>query len=362
MKNYLYHIKLFFYRFFILILLFSISRFLFFLFNISYFEGIGFPAFLKIHLAGIRFDLSALFYFNIVFILLSLIPGNFKNSKYYQKILFVFFFIVNALLLATNYTDTKFFDFEHKRLTYDFFSSVWLGEDFITLLPEFLKDYWYLILIWISMCFGMYKFYTTVNLRKISRDTFRIKELMSQVIVFILLMGIGLVFGRGGFQLKPIRVIHAADYTSAKNIPLVLNTPFTIMKTIGAKAFTPVHYFDASTLDSIYSPLYTSTNQEKRNSNVVVIILESFSKEYIGYYHNGYGYTPFLDSLMDKSLVFNNAFANGKRSIEALPSIMASLPALTDESYITSTFGSNKINSVATALKNYHYNTSLFYW
>ena len=124
MKNYLYHIKLFLYRFLILILLFSVSRFLFFLFNINYFESIGFSELIKIHLAGIRFDLSALFYFNLLFILLSLIPGNFKNNKLYQRILFTLFFLVNSVLLATNYIDTKFFDFEHKRLTFDFFSSV----------------------------------------------------------------------------------------------------------------------------------------------------------------------------------------------------------------------------------------------
>ena len=42
--------------------------------------------------------------------------------------------------------------------------------------------------------------------------------------------------------------------------------------------------------------------------NVVIIILESFSKEYVGYYNNGKGYTPFLDSLINYSLVMERAY------------------------------------------------------
>ena len=361
MKNYLYHIKLFIYRFLIIILIFSISRLLFYFFNFSYFDSIGFGKLVKIMFFGIRFDISALYYFNILFILLSLIPGNFKNNRNYQKTLMLIFIIVNSVLLATNYTDTKFFDFEHKRLTSDIFTSEWLGEDFLTLLPEFIKDYWYLILIWLVMSFAMYYFYPRFNNEKSFKDKFNIYGISSQTVVFIVLMGIGLIFGRGGFQLKPLRIIHAADYTSARNIPLILNTPFTLMKSVGAKSFTAAKYFEKEELDSIYSPLIKFKKNEKKNTNIVIIILESFSKEYIGGLNNGSGYTPFLDSLIKKSLVFTNAYANGKRSMEAMPSIMASLPALTDETYITSRFSSNKINSIATELSKENYHTAFFH-
>ncbi|MCK5171058.1 MAG: sulfatase-like hydrolase/transferase [Bacteroidales bacterium] len=310
---------------------------------------------------GIRFDNSALYYFNLIFILLSLIPGNYKNNKHYQKILLLLFFIINSLLLATNYIDTKFFDFEHKRLTSDIFSSVWLGEDFRTLLPDFIKDYWYIIIIWVVMSFGLYKFYPKFNSDKISKDDLNVKQYFSHTAIFILLMGIGLIFGRGGFQLKPLRVIHAADYTSAKNIPLVLNTPFTIMKTIGVKSFYVYKYFDKEKLDTIYSPIIKYDYSERKKTNIVIIILESFSREYIGALNKGSGYTPFLDSLMENSLVYTRSFANGKRSMEAMPSIMAGLPALTDETYITSRFSSNKINSIANMLSQKAYYTAFFH-
>jgi len=361
MKNYTYHIKLFFQRFLLLISIFSISRFLFYFFNLSYFSNLNFLELLKILIAGIRFDISSLFYFNIIFILLSLIPGNFKDHRVFQKITFLFFIFINALLLATNYIDTKFFDFENKRLTSDIFSGVWLGEDFKTLLPEFIKDYWYLVVIWILSIYALHKIYPKFRPNCIREESFTLRNLIYQIVLFIFLLALGLLGGRGGFQYKPLNIVHAAKYTSARNVPLVLNTPFTIMKSLGAKSIPPNKYFNQETLDSIYSPINIVNQQNKKKANIVIFILESFSKEYIGYLNNGLGYTPFLDSLMTHSLVFPNAFANGKRSIEAVTSIAAGIPSLQNSPYITSQFSSNTIKALPEILNELGYNTSFFH-
>ena len=203
MKTYFYHIKLFLKRFLFLLLMFSLSRLIFYLFNTNHFSGLNFFKLLKIFIAGIRFDISALYYFNILFIFLSLIPGNFKNTKLYQKIVFIVFVLVNSLLLATNYTDTKFFEFENKRLTFDVFSGVWMGKDFINLLPRFVLDFWYLILIWIFNIYILLKFYPRFK-NKVEKDSFTIKNIFYQTLVFIFLMGLGLLGGRGGLQLVPL--------------------------------------------------------------------------------------------------------------------------------------------------------------
>jgi phosphoglycerol transferase MdoB-like AlkP superfamily enzyme len=71
-------------------------------------------------------------------------------------------------------------------------------------------------------------------------------------------------------------------------------------------------------------------------------------------------FTPFLDSLAEKCLVYNG-FANGKRSIEGIPAILASLPTWMPEEFITSQYASNKFNSLASLLKTEGYNTSFFH-
>ena len=98
-----------------------------------------------------------------------------------------------------------------------------------------------------------------------------------------------------------------------------------------------------------------------QKKNVVIIILESFSKEYVGYYNNGSGYTTFLDSIIPHSLVMENGYANGIKSIEALPAITSSVPTLMNEPFITSSYATNSYYSIASLLKKEGYSTSFFH-
>ena len=68
--------------------------------------------------------------------------------------------------------------------------------------------------------------------------------------------------------------------------------------------------------------------------NVVVFIMESMSAEHSAYLcpevyadREVKGFTPFLDSLMQNGLVFKRMYANGTRSIQAMPSVLGSLPS-----------------------------------
>ena len=150
---------------------------------------------------------------------------------------------------------------------------------------------------------------------------------------------------------------------STEEMSLVLNTPFCILRTWGKKAFEIKNYFGSEDeLNRIYSPVrvpVVSPDSMKRN-NVVIIILESFSREFVGSLNkqlengNYKGYTPFLDSLITKSLVFPNAFANGRKSIDAIPSITASIPALVLP-YVISERSGNRINSLAGLLSKEGY-------
>lgn len=348
-------------RFVFIILFYIIFRLIFLAFNAGYYNNLSTGEIFLIFANGLRFDISAIVWTNSLFIFLHVLPGNFKNNTIYQKMLKFLFFTINGFAVLINTADAKFFEFEEKRTTSDIFSPEWLGGDFIALLPRFVIDFWYVPLLFIVMLIGLWRFYPKLNNTKIFKG-YSLRMFLSEILIFIIVSGVAVIGARGGFALKPIAVVTAAKYTKPRNIPLIVNSTFTIIRTINKGDLKRYSYFDESIKHAFFNPVkkYESKASGKK-TNVVVIILESFGKEYIGELNNNEGYTPFLDSLIRNGLSFKYAFANGKRSIEAMPSIIAGIPALMDNAFITSKYSINKINSLASILRSEGYHTSFFH-
>ncbi|MFZ4740113.1 MAG: LTA synthase family protein [Bacteroidales bacterium] len=350
----------------ILIFLFTISRIVFYTANLQLFKEISFPDFFKIFAGGIRFDIASIFMVNFAYILLQLIPLKLRFKNWYQKTLQILFYTTNSIALISNFIDVVYFRFTLKRTTSDIFNFLSVGGDFKKLIPQFIADFWYIPLICIVFIIAFIRLSNIIKVKDIVAS--KLKYYLSQIIIFIITMIILVIGIRGGLQLKPLEIINASKYAENKNVPLVLNTPFTIIKTIGLPALNNKVYFNnTNDLNKIYNPVCVVNTEDSvhdfRKLNVVIIILESFSQEHIGALNNNKGYagfTPFLDSLIKKS-VYVKGFANGKRSIEGIPAILAGIPTLMNEAYITSMYAGNKINSLASLLKSKGYNTSFFH-
>lgn len=360
MKNYLLNLVLLLKRLLILLVLFFLTRLLFWILNYSYFSSLGAWEILKLFFFGIQFDVSAIIGFNSLFIMLHLLPGNFKYHKDYQLALKIIFLTVNTFILAGNFIDCEYFKFTNKRITADILKYVFLSNDTINLLPQFIKDFWYLLLGWILLMTATWFIYPAQK-QNIKIQSIKPFGYILQGVLSVLLLGIFLV-GFRGIRLKPYRIIDAARYTKTQFTTLVLNTPFTFLKTINKSDLQLKNYFPEEEIKNFYDPVHRfETEKDFSYQNVVIIILESFSREYIGSYNPYKGYTPFLDSLISHSLVFPNSFANGKRSIEAMPSIIASLPTLMNDSYISSSYSTNSVTSLANLLEKKGYSTSFFH-
>jgi phosphoglycerol transferase MdoB-like AlkP superfamily enzyme len=362
MNNYKLHLKLLAKRLILLYALYTLSRLFFLLLNLAYFDNLSVWQTICLFFFGLRFDTSAIFYSNVLVILMHLIPGNFKNKAVYQSVIKWQYIIINAYAIFTNLGDAKFFEFEGKRTTADIFSPYWLGNDFLALLPKFLLDYWYVVLVIIVFIYILVKLYPQIDEQDFYTDVMNKSNWLKQSAIALALLACWMIGARGGLQMKPLRIITATDYAAAHDIPLVLNTPFTLMKTIGAKPVNDKKYLKDNELNQFFNPIKQySAKSDFKKLNVVVIILESFGKEYIGSLNGNEGYTPNLDSIIKKCLVFENAFANGKESIEALPSIFSGIPSLMEKPFIISNFSGNQINSLPSLLKTEGYSTAFFH-
>ena len=357
------------YRILLIMFLFTLCRIGFYLFNREMFPGITARQFLSILGGGTVFDISAVVYINSLVILLSIVPFDIRYSAIYQAVIKYVYLIFNGIALAMNGMDFVYYRFVYKRATADVFGTFSNEEHLGKMFFRFLLDYWpatlFTIFLWILMIWLYNRVKAEKPVVKNKLVYYSLNLLMIPVIVALFIGA-----ARGGYKhsTRPITISNAARYVeSPGDVAIVLNTPFSILRTYGKKSLERYTFFDDTTLNKLYNPHYKPVLKGPfKNENVVIIILESFAREYIGGLNPSLeggkyeGYTPFIDSLLKVSLTFDVSVANGKKSIDAMPSILASIPSL-ETPYIISHYANNQINGFPELLKRKGYYSAFFH-
>ena len=308
---------------------------------------------------ALQFDTVSILYANAAYILMALIPLHIRENGWWQGIMFWYYVVVNAAAVALNMADAIYFRYTQKRFTADeiFFAD---NDNSLQLVLKFACENWPVALAGIALI---------VLLAWGYRRRTRPEALFAGAWYYItgsmiLLAAATLTIGgiRGGFtkMTRPITLSNATLYTADNaRATLILSNPFCVLRTAGsASAIRYEHYFDEEQLDEIYSPVHhpehrmqaiagDTTALDVRDTarintaagsmahrNVVIFIMESFSAEHSAQLRpelyadkEQKGYSPFLDSLMRQGYTFRRMYANGKRSIQALPAVWSSIPS-----------------------------------
>lgn len=342
-----------------LLALFTLARILFLMFNGRYFETDSFWQSILLFIAGWRFDLSSIATVNALFILLLLIPFPFRSSKFYQGLLRAVFIAFNSIALLTYCIDLEYFEIYRRRIDYPALLENLTGFE----VNYFLKSYWLPMIIWVIFTFFIF---LSSKLISFTKEKVRkpLKYYAVQSLLFILVMPLVLLGIRGGLQLKPLDVVNAGMYTTTTNFSLVTNNPFVFIKTLDKKAVELQAGQNAP-----YKPIVSIKAKDGfKKKNVVIFVLESFSKEFIGALNPNYRnnkeyrtYTPFLDSLTDHAFVCTDAYANDENSMRSLPNILSSVPSWMHDEITNSIYTQNEIHSLASILKQKGYRTLFFH-
>jgi phosphoglycerol transferase MdoB-like AlkP superfamily enzyme len=340
------------------------ARVLFFLLNKSRFVGVTISDFLATLFYGLRFDIITATIINALFIFLVTLPVSFFQFKKFRTTLKVIFISTNLIGLAINMVDMAYFPYTLRRSTAETFSFFFEKNDAGTLLPLFLKEFWYLFVVFFLFLFlvnWLYKIIEKKILAPFDKEENNVYAISVKSFNFLLVIGLSILSIRGGTQLIPIGIIDAGTYVKPLCVPIVLNTPFCVVKSGVLYTLTEKNYMSNAEASKLINPIkkYNYTDADFKKKNVVMVILESFSKEFTKLGKRK-SYTPFLDSLMDNSFVYTNAFSNGKRSIEGIPAIVASIPSF-DIDYISTVYSNDKIMSLASTLKTKGYTSSFFH-
>ena len=331
-------------------------------------------------LAGsLRFDSSAILYTNCLWIVLMLLPLHLKERPWWHTMCRWIFVVVNSLGLCLNLVDSVYSQFTGRRTTATFFSEFSnegnLGGIFFTELA----NHWYLVLLGLALIAALWFLY--VKPAPTPHPQPSVLNLRHYYLVNTLALLVAIPFSifamRGGFtrDTRPITISNANQYVhSPQQASIVLNTPFSLIRTIGKRPFKDPHYLPEEQLASIYSPVHIPSDADTipllpGRRNVVVLILESFSREYIGYYNSTAqpsnpqprpSYTPFLDSLLAHSLTYQHTFANGRKSIDAMPSALTSVPFFV-EPFILTPSSLNELSGLADCLGRQGYSSAFFH-
>jgi len=355
-----------------LLVFYTLFRILFYLFNRDIFSDIPPREMLNIFYGGVKFDISAIVYLNMLYVFFYMLPfpPAFKLGRGYQTFLKTLFLILNGIGFALNSIDIIFYRFIMKRTTYNVRDIFANDNNMWQLSRQFLFDFWYIFLIFLVMLFLLGYMYSFFKPRP-HRFGKHIYYVLVSVVLLALLGGLAVAGARGGFRhsTRPITLNNAGKYVSKPDhMALVLNTPFCVIRTWGNKTYEHKDYFkNEEELNAVFNPVVKrDTSLVMKKKNVVIFILESFNREYIGALNHDLdsgryrGFTPFLDSLIGEGWIFTHAYANGRKSIDAMPSIIASIPSLVLP-YVISEYSTNHINSLASLLDKKGYETAFFH-
>lgn len=328
-------------RLLLLYVVYALCRVIFALYNADITGAVAGEDIWSVVKGSLVFDSASIFYVNIPFILLSLLPFRFRERRGYQKVLQWVFTITNTAGLVANIADIFYFPFKLSRIASDDLHFLSEG-NFGGLALGFLGEFWWGVLLLAALAvllwkgFGWLHYEPHRNAARLRPGVFEVTQLL-----VLGLTGLFMIFAIRGFSLSaasyPITMSDASLYVKPKYASLVLSNPFCLIRTLGHKVDYP-KFFPEEELDARYpvvqEPLDTAqvALYFEEKPNIVILVLESFAAAHLKSFSDMFAdgqrsFTPFIDSLAAHSYIFPDAYQNGLRSIDALPAVWASIPS-----------------------------------
>ena len=317
-----------------------LCRVIFYLYNAQLLGPLSWGELGQLLAGSLKFDTASVVYADGVFVLLSLLPLHARERKWYRRLLFWYYAVVNAVLVvAVNMADCVYFRYTQKRFTADeiFFAD---NGNSLQLVGKFMAENWYLVIAAAALTALLVWGYG----RKIREESLLSRGwgyYAGGTAIFAVATGLCIAGMRGGMtrMTRPITLSNATLYTAdSGKANLILSNPFCILRTIGsAGSVSYKKFFPPEELPRRFTPVHRpadSTAVNLAGRNVVIFIMESMSAEHSAHLmpeiyadRKTKGFTPFLDSLMRSGLCFKRMYANGTRSIQAMPSVLGSIPS-----------------------------------
>ena len=363
---------------------FSIFRIIFLILNFVY-NDIPVHTYLLAFIHGLRFDITTIAFLTLpiwlLIVLISFPLFNGKLNKTFKLLFRGYYFILIPLVSIIYIIDIGFFWEYSTRINY-------LALEYLdhidTIIGTILIQFPYNLLLF-SIPFLIYLeikiLHKKLNNVPIPGFT-RLYDWGGFILISIIILTISI---RGGFQNKPLNWSHSnfSHFRLTNNIVLnpIWNLGYTIksyLKEKGVDKFSNINI----TLDESIKILQKKSDINsiklidkqrpflinhissipENNSNIIIILMESFAGQYIGSLGNNENITPEFDKLSREGILFTNMFSAGTRSNRGVSATLLSFPALPRyESIMEDGSVNQDFSSIATILQSRNYLSSFFY-
>ena len=248
----------------LLLCIYQCARFLFFCINHSYFKAVDFERYVSLMKYGLRFDLSAVFLINYLYLVLMLVPFQVVNSVWYKRLLNGLFIGTNSIAFLFDLADIGYYPYVRKRMTAEVFHLLGKKSDFIDLLPSYLKEFWFVPIA--AVCFVAVFVLINRRIKALVSDKVQTGFSFQKAGMYVFTLFFSIILIRGGMQLKPIMNVSALLIASNDQTPLVLNTPFSILHSLGDNKLDHLTYYSENELLSYCHPVknYSSGGSFKK--------------------------------------------------------------------------------------------------
>jgi phosphoglycerol transferase MdoB-like AlkP superfamily enzyme len=293
----------------------------------------------KVYGTGFFFDTITFFYWAIPFAFyLVLVPDRVFSHAWHKPIVHAVFFVIIAALLFDAAAEYLFFDEFGVRFNF-------IAVDYLVYTREVLGNIWEsypLVPIFSAIALASAALYILIKkyivLAFTATSTWKRRVLIGAVFVVAPMLSIAFVdlpmtsiskntyanelAGNGLYDLVAAFRNNELDY----NRFYATRDERTVQAAVRRQLRERNNVF-ASADPRDMARIITNTGPEKR-MNVIVVVEESLSAEYLGVFGRSGGYTPNFDRLAGESLFFTHLYATGTRTVRGLEAITLSIPPL----------------------------------
>lgn len=294
---------------------------------------VGFIPLLKLYGVGLFYDLVASSYYIIPLVIyLTVVPNKLFKMKIHKLLFLSLFFIATYLLIFNAVSEWFFWEEFGKRFNF-------IAVDYLVYTHEvinnILESYPIPLLVSIILIINIILFSFIIRKTSLITRTFGSNQTFIQrakIGIFFLLLPI-LFFNI--LEAQNLSKVSNNQYNNelAKNGFYSLFSAFrnnTLDYNVFYKtkdtATVMKHLDKLENFNDKHLKVVKNGNSNELKYNVMLIMVESLSAEYMGIFGNENKLTPHLDKLTKESLFFDNFYATGTRTVRGMEAVTLSIP------------------------------------